>query len=81
MMRHPPTFDPVKREKCQTEPHNKNILKSLTTSVRKSHSPGAVAHEDALPYSQRAVIPHQQKVEDFISDSGKRRERNYEGIS
>lgn len=32
-------------------------------------TPGAIAHEDAFPYGQCAVVPHQQKVEDFISDS------------
>lgn len=31
--------------------------------------PGAIAHEDAFPYGQCAVVPHQQKVEDFISDT------------
>ncbi len=38
------------------------------------NTPGAIAHEDAFPYGQRAVVPHQQKVEDFISDSKQKRE-------
>lgn len=39
--------------------------------LKKKHNkckPGAIAHQDAFPYGQSAVVPHQQKVEDFISD-------------
>lgn len=34
-----------------------------------SYTPRAIAHEDAFPYGQSAVVPHKQKVEDFISDT------------
>lgn len=36
---------------------------------RETCTPGAIAHEDTFPYGESAVVPHQQKVEDFISDS------------
>lgn len=41
------------------------------------NTPGPIGHEDAFPYCQRAVVPHQQKVEDFISDTKQKKVRNY----
>lgn len=37
----------------------------------KEEIPWAIVDEDAFPYGQCAVVPHQQKVEDFIRDSKK----------
>lgn len=49
----------------KTIPH----FKSLKMQKKERCTPGAIAHEDTFPDGQSAVVPHQQKVEDFISDS------------
>lgn len=80
MVRHPPTFDPGKwktstgrDEECITPPknrkHNFRVWIPPQRNENDECTPGAIAHEDAFPYGQRAVVPHQQEVEDFISDS------------
>lgn len=80
MVRHPPAFNPGEDraerwdetpQKSSRAQKHKTIthFKSLKMQKRGRCRPGAVAHEDTLPDGQRAVVPHQQKVEDFISDS------------
>lgn len=56
----------------QNRKHNFRVWILPQRSSKDERTPGAVAHEDAFPYGQRAVVPHQQEVEDFISDSKQR---------
>lgn len=42
--------------------------------VKSEDAPRAVADEDALPDGERAVVPHQQEVEQSVQDSKKQRE-------
>lgn len=68
MVRHPPAFNPEEHTAIRRA-ETQRRTNTLSTHQREEGQPGAVAHEDTFPYGQSAVVPHQQKVEDFISDA------------
>lgn len=73
VMEHPPAFDPEGTPiLTQSRKYTRVTRRDRSAGDEGvGNAPGAVADEDALPDGERAVVPHQQEVEQRVQDSGR----------